>query len=213
MLINKFFIKTTCTFFILTLLTGCFTLTDKKQLPLLVAGVPFKDLTTIRLVNSSSESSKERMEKAKNCSFLMRLEANNLYQVYDCQGQKQLATKFYASPKYPNVWLFTLCNNNEHKKETCTYITLKIKSDLVFIYTPKLSDQDKTQLFSSMKNKTTDTQRLTRLALYDGSKSGKTSSKGGTPFQVKTVDDMFFLANLIAENPIKTTDVQTYVIE
>lgn len=210
--ITRRFFKISCVLFLSSLLTGCFELTDPSQQSLMTPGSPFKDLAILRLVNITDGESKEIAESRK-CPNLMRLDKDNTYQIYNCQGKKVVETKFYFSPDYPDLWLHSYCFKEEASSD-CVYLTVKIKGDLAFWYLPDSSV--KAEFFAFLKDKVKDPggeQQLTQLELKNRTQDTKSTGKGPDPFLVGTVDEMFFLANLIVHNPIKTTKVHTYAIE
>ncbi len=186
-------------------LTGCFELTDKSQLKRLVTSTPLKDFSHLRLVNASNISPSELKEQAK-CPTLVRLSSNNEYQLYNCNGKPDSKLKFYSVPDYPNLYIVKLLDKDCDIKDECNLITVKIQDDLAFAYIFLITEPSDFDAFlyllkSGLKNE----QQLARLESLNKPKGGH--------IKVDTIEEMFFIANLISNDPPKSAMVSTLAIE
>ena len=193
-------------------LTGCFELTDKSQLKRLVASTPLKDFSHLRLVNKSGTLPSE-LKEATECSSLVRLSSNNEYQLYHCNGKPDKKLKFYSVPDYPSLYIVKFLENDCDIKDTCILFTTKIQDDLAFTYIFYIVPSNFAEFLSLLKSVLQNEQQVAHLeSLNKPEKCSKDSKGCGHPIKVDTIEEMFFIANLISNDP-KSAEVSTFAIE
>lgn len=195
-------------------LTGCFEVTDKSQLKQLVIATPLKNFSHLRLVNMTGKLPSELKEQME-CPSLVRLSSNNEYQLYKCNGKPDdEKLKFYSVPDYPNLYIVKFLEKDCEAKEECLLITVKIQNDLAFAYMFYIGNDNFSEFLSLLESGLKDVNRLARLKALNGPKECNKGEKFcGGPIKVDSVKEMFFVANLISNDPPKSAQVWTFAIE
>ena len=200
-----------CTLFLISAFSfsGCIKLKDRESISKLSPATPIVNNARLSQVNSSGG-----LTKLDTCTKLVRRHSDNSYSILDCEGgpagdNDSSFKYFYQSPKNPSLYLTPICVTG--KEKDCAYLPVKVKGDLVFLYRMNMSRRSNCYFNDSweiLAKELKEEARLHRLRQASGC-SGSTVELP----EADTLDDLFFLAYLVSQDPGESWYVDTYSID
>jgi hypothetical protein len=187
-----------------SLLVSCISVTDQTIVQNLPRATPISDLSRISIVNATNVDDFD-FDELNRCSHIAKLSAENRYTFIDCHGKPVddgAFEFFYQSQRYPNIYVTTFC---QHPGVNCRYVPVRKSGDLLVLYnTLKATEEPGVEKWAEYAK--TDEERSLLNSLFPS--NGKPDYRWDV-FGVKaaSVEQLFLLAYLIAESPLKGTEI------